>query len=507
LRFSTDISNLWRWKNDDDLSSDIAEIKKEYLQLEKIQNGEKELRPLIPVTDPEIDAWFAQVEKVSKLIEIYSKSNQQHFNTFVRVDTEASNKALKIMDKVNTTNLTVIDTAGADGEAEVGEVVGYSTPDINLLVFGDRPGQELNTCYDLIAQNCAESIASAPVLFLYNGQDYDFENFDSYDEIQEATKKIMMDLDRYLDPFRKGSIAGTSISFFAPSDHCVSYLNISSREGKEKSADGILFKNLAEAIYDHLPEVTKDNMEDEIEDTLREDGISYEQACKFVNDILSGIPGHDWTGDKNISEVFQSANKHYRTYSKDYGRISGSISRAKQMEFSRLYNYFIGTEDSPSKLNDNNYSEQWQKLIISYIYFVLSSEVNTDYGMGIGGHQWEYQPPRTMLAEESLFAEDILRKVSNSDGTEGASAYIEVLAKVHDIGSGSWERVNIKHTRDADLKLKLIAKSKRNPVNNLDEAILDTYVRGLLMTAEYKTLEFFKATAEMMEQHVVSYRF
>lgn len=499
LRFSTDISNLWRWSDEASISEELAEIKKEYSLLES--------RPFIPITDPEIDQWFEQVEQVAKLIENYSKENNQHFNTFIRVDTEASNSALRIMDKVNTSILTAIDTAGADGEAEVGEIVGYSTPDINLLVFGDRPGQELLTCYQLISQNCKESIASAPVLFLYNGQDYDLSNFDNYEEIQESTKKTMKALDTYLDSFRKGSVAGTSISFFSPSDHSVSYLNLSTREGKERVEDKEFFKNLGDAIYDHLPEVTKDNLEDEIEDALREEGIALDEAGKFVDEILSSIPSHVWTGCKNVSDVFYSDNTHFRTYSSDYGRISRAISRAKQVEFTRLYNYFVGSEEAPSALNALEYPEKWKQLIISYIYFVLSSEVNMDYGIGIGGHQWEYQPPRTMLAEESLFAEDILKKVSDSHGTEGASAYIEVLAQEHGIESRSWERVNIQHTTEADLKLRLIAESERNPVNNLDEAILDTYVRGLLMTAEYKVMEFFKTEGDVIKKRVLSYKF
>ena len=67
--------------------------------------------------------------------------------------------------------------------------------------------------------------------------------------------------------------------------------------------------------------------------------------------------------------------------------------------------------------------------------------------------------------------------------------------------------MNIQHTTEADLKLRLIAESERNPVNNLDEAILDTYVRGLLMTAEYKVMEFFKTEGDVIKKRVLSYKF
>ena len=150
----------------------------------------------------------------------------------------------------------------------------------------------------------------------------------------------------------------------------------------------------------------EDNLEDEIEDALREEGIALDEAGKFVDEILSSIPSHVWTGCKNVSDVFYSDNTHFRTYSSDYGRISSAISRAKQVEFTRLYNYFVGSEEAPSALNALEYPEKWKQLIISYLYFVLSSEVNMDYGIGIGGHQWEYQPPRTMLAEETPTASE-----------------------------------------------------------------------------------------------------
>lgn len=501
-RFTTDFTKNWDKIKDDDLKEDILKIKQEYNKLIEIQAG----RIAMPITDERISEWVSIVEIVSSLIEEYSKKNNEHFNTFVTVDTEAGKYAQYIMNKVNTQMLTVVDTPGADGEAEVCEI-GYATPDINLLMFGDRPGTELNTCFRQIAENCKESIASAPVLFLYNGQDFDLSNYDNYEEILDETKRVLKDLNNYLDPFRKGSIAGTGISFFSPIDHCVGYLNLSSREGKHKSEDDVFFNYLAESIYERLPEVTKDNLEDEIEEAINDAGISIEKAREFAVEIISNIPCHEWNGDKSPSEVFEASGKRYRTYSKDCGKVAGAISRAKQREFLRLYEYFIGTEKKPSVLTEQNYPEKWQSLIIKYIYVVLSSEVNSNYGLGVGEHQWENQPPVTMLAEESLFAEEVIRTVSDRIGTEASTAYVKVLNADHGIESGSWNRVSVDHTKEADMKLLLISKSVRHMVKDLDEAILDTYVHGLLMMAEYKMMEFFKAPESEIEQMVLVFSF
>ena len=114
--------------------------------------------------------------------------------------------------------------------------------------------------------------------------------------------------------------------------------------------------------------------------------------------------------------------------------------------------------------------------------------VRNDRGLGIGSHPWEEKPARTMLVEEAIVANKVLRKVLPEDEWRRNNPYREALQSGN-ISSATWNCVGCINDEDAIIKLKIIDECLSDiSVSSREKMVLCRYVGGLRKMAQWKIL-------------------
>ena len=206
------------------------------------------------------------------------------------------------------------------------------------------------------------------------------------------------------------------------------------------------------------------------------------EAKELVFSIMRSIPGHNLgISGKEFTVEQVLSGKHDRVMTKDNYRFHNDLYDAYKQEITLLDNFF-------SSLTAVQYPDEWQQIIIKYVYRKLTNSVRTDRGLGIGTHPWEERPARTMLIEESILADRILMNISGKDDRFKNEPYRKAL-KDSNITSATWNCVGCKNDAEAEIKLQIVKECLINvPVSSRQEMVLCRYVGGLRKVAQHNIL-------------------
>ena len=197
---------------------------------------------------------------------------------------------------------------------------------------------------------------------------------------------------------------------------------------------------------------------------------------------MEGITKHTLEkGENDYDENNIIKERHNRVMTNDNYALRNDLYAAYNQEISLLDNYF-------SEFKEEEYPEDWKQEIIKYIYKRLTQSVRQDRGLGVGFHPLEEYPAKTMLVEESIFADRILSSIESKEKEMINESYRDALSKV--IRSSSWNHVECVDNPERIIKLEIVKNYlSQIKVHTRQDLVLCRYIGGLRQIAQYKILK------------------
>jgi len=414
-----------------------------------------------------------EIEDVIKEIrEAESKyPKRKNSNTYIDTYQKPSEFCKELLRKCGLGSIEIVDTPGVSGSVEATKI---AKSDIYFFLIKPDNSEESETLKKIVMEIKAD-IATSKAVFLYKKEGFFLTNT-KYEYARIATRK---DMEPYNGLFNdlKGNIISTDLDVLDPSGHCILFPTMDPDD--IILPEELFLEEIQRKIVSAFNPVDESRRDEEFQELITKHG---EKAINFVLKLMEGIRPYELFKDGKIYSVEQVvAEKHDRVMTNDNYRFHSDLEKAYDIESSYLYDYF-------SSFTADEYPEEWQQLIIKYVYRKLINSIRTDRGLGVGAHPWEERPARTMLIEESIFADEVLNNISNQKPESRNEPYKEAL-KNNNITSASWNYVGCVDNEEAIIKLKIIKECLLNVnVSSRQNMVLCRYIGGLRKIAEYKIL-------------------
>lgn len=449
-----------------------------------IYNGEEEKDEKLTVLNKRISALLdhpytmdnleamKEMEAVTKELRKIEKDYPGRRNSDTYIDTyqRPSEFCKGLLRECKLGTIEFVDTQGVSGEVEASKV---AKSDIYVFVLRPDNEDEAQTLKKIV-KAIKSDVATSKAIFLYKIEGI----YSSKEEYQEAREEVHADMAEYSSLFEelKGSIISTDIDLLDPAGHCIAFPTMN----KEKPSfqEDFFLEELKAKMIESFMGDDEENRAAQFSKIVKERN---EDAKQLTLSIMINIPKHimgatdEFTTDQILSE------NHDRVMTKDNYRLHNDLYNAYYQESTLLDEYF-------SSFKAEQYPEEWQQIVIKYLYRKLTNSVRTDRGLGVGTHPWEERPARTMLIEESLVADKILMNITGKDYRFRNEPYRKALRDCN-ITSATWNYVGCKNDGEAELKLRIVKECLfKIKVSNRQEMVLCRYVGGLRKIAAYNIL-------------------
>lgn len=415
---------------------------------------------------------MAKIEQVVRELREIEKNfhNRKQSNTYIECFQTPSDFLKMLMRECNLGTLEFVDTPGVSGSVEASKI---AKSDIYVFILRPDNQEEAQTLRKIVDQ-IKPDVAVSNVLFLYRAETW-IESQEEFDEEMENARKDMSVFNAIFEDLR-GSIISTSIDLLDPAGHCLLFPTM--KAAKATVSENLFLQALGEKLKSAFSGDEEEKSTEEFQRVFQEHGDAVKE---LAFSILSEIPNHKYGNEGVFTTADFSNEKHDRVMTKDDYRIHNDLYRAYSEEAFLLGHYF-------SAFQAEDYPEDWQRIVIKYLYRVLSNSIRTDRGLGVGAHPWEEHPARTMLVEESILADAVLEAISGVAEERQNGPYRNAL-KRGGIKSATWNYVGCTSDKEAMLKLEIVRKCLLGfNVSNRMEMILCRYVGGLRKLAEFQIL-------------------
>lgn len=457
--FHTDFNSIY---NESD-SKEIAALKDKVTELtkhrfiqsnifkmEEIENVIREIREI------EQSKRYPNREKVSF-----------HINTYQKPSLFCE----KLLKECDLDDVQIIDTPGVSGNVEAKRV---AKSDIYIFLIKPDNSDEAQTLKAIVTQVKAD-VATSKVAFLYKKEGL-FLTLQKYKSAQNSVKE---DIKAFSDLFSdlKGNIIATELDILNPSRHCILFPTMDADE--VTLPEELFLQDIKKKLIKAFKPADEKEEDEIFKNIVCERG---DEAETLVLNIMEGITKHTLKKDMNdYDENDIIKEKHDRVMTNDHYILRNDLYAAYNQETKLLNNYF-------SKFKEEEYPEDWKQKIIKYIYKRLTQSVRQDRGLGVGFHPLEEYPARTMLVEESIFADRVLSSIESEEKKMNNESYRKALGKV--IESSSWNYVECVDNPERIIKLEIIKNHlSQIEVYTRQDLVLCRYIGGLRQIAQYKILK------------------
>lgn len=440
----------------------------------ELQDFNSRLSTLInhPYSMCDVDA-MKEIENSIKEIKTFEKKYDtiQSSDTYIDVYQKPSENAKKLLRECKLGSIEFTDTPGVSGKVAASKI---SKSDIYVFVLRPDNEDEADTLLKVIDVIKAD-VAASKVLYVYKIEGI----YSSKEEYNEAREEVRSDIRAFTSIFSnlRGSIISTDLALLNPEEHCIAFPTMN-KEKPSFQEDEFMFDFMG-ALAEAFKENNTIEQDKKFIDIVNSKGT---EAKNLVNYILNAIPAHNMgKSEEYVIDDIRMEN-HDRVKTKDNYRIAGDLSDGYRRESELLHTYF-------SAFKTEEYQSEWQQYIIKYIYNKLTYSIRTDRGLGKGGHPFEERPARTMLVEESLFADQIWESIISLESHSRNIPYRKVFVD-NNIISSTWNYVGCTEDKEAELKLRLIKECLIDKkVSSRKELVLCRYIGGLRLVAEYRVME------------------
>lgn len=459
----------------------------------EIKNLRIQIKSLIDHSFPQDNKKkMLEIENVIHKIKSIEGQYPNRRNSRIYIDTyqKPSDFCKEILEKCGLGIIEIIDTPGISGNVEVSHI---AKSDIYIFLVKPDNADEAQTLKKIVNKIKAE-VATSKVVFLYKKEGI-FLSKKKYEDARAAVKNDMMAYTELFSDF-KGSIISTELDVLDPASHCILFPTMDEEE--IVLSEELFLDDMRNKLFDAFMPENQDKENSEFEKLLIEEGSKAKDLALFV---MEEIKTHKlFNGKKEYTDCDMILEKHDRVMTKDNYRIRNDLDAAYKRECELLDECF-------SLYSVNEYKKEWQQKIIKFIYKKLSASVKNDRGLGIGFHQWEEQPARTMLVEESIIADKILNGMHDKQGHCLIDTYITAL-RDSNISSATWNRVGCISDEEAIVKLEIIKKCLLPvKVSSRQDMVLCRYIGGLRKIAEYKILELMGFDAKFAMEKLANLPF
>ena len=374
----------------------------------------------------------------------------------------------ELLKECDLDDVQIIDTPGISGNVEAKRV---AKSDIYIFLIKPDNSDEAQTLKAIVTQIKAD-VATSKVAFLYKKEGL-FLNLQKYKSAQNSVKE---DIKAFSDLFSdlKGSIIATELDVLNPSKHCILFPTMDAEE--VTLPEELFLQDIRKKLIEAFKPIDEKEEDEIFQNIVCEHG---DEAETLVLNIMEGITKH--TLKKGINDYDENniiKEKHDRVMTNDHYILRNDLYTAYNQETKLLDNYF-------SKFKEEEYPEEWKQKIIKYIYKRLTQSVRQDRGLGVGFHPLEEYPARTMLVEESIFAD---RNIEDKDKKMINKSYRDALGEI--IESSSWNYVECVDNPERIIKLEIVKNYlSQIEVYTRQDLVLCRYIGGLRQIAQYKILK------------------
>lgn len=419
-------------------------------KMEEIENVIREIREI------EQSKRYPNREKVSF-----------HINTYQKPSLFCE----KLLKECDLDDVQIIDTPGVSGNVEAKRV---AKSDIYIFLIKPDNSDEAQTLKAIVTQIKAD-VATSKVAFLYKKEGL-FLTLQKYKSAQNSVKE---DIKAFSDLFSdlKGNIIATELDILNPSKHCILFPTMDADE--VALPEELFLQDIKKKLIEAFKPADEKEEDEIFKNIVCERG---DEAETLVLNIMENITKHaliENINDYNENNII--IEKHNRVMTNDHYVLRNDLYAAYNQETKLLNNYF-------SKFKEEEYPEDWKQKIIKYIYKRLTQSVRQDRGLGVGFHPLEEYPARTMLVEESIFADRVLSSIESEEKKMNNESYRKALGKV--IESSSWNYVECVDNPERIIKLEIIKNHlSQIEVYTRQDLVLCRYIGGLRQIAQYKILK------------------
>lgn len=457
--FHTDFNSIY---NESD-SKEMAALKDKVTELTKHRFIQSNISKM-----EEIENVIREIREIEQSKRYPNKEKVSfHINTYQKPSLFCE----ELLKECDLDDVQIIDTPGVSGNVEAKRV---AKSDIYIFLIKPDNSDEAQTLKNIVTQIKAD-VATSKVAFLYKKEGL-FLTLQKYKSAQNSVKE---DIKAFSDLFAdlKGSIITTELDVLNPSKHCILFPTM---DADEVTLPEELF---LQDIKKKLIEAFKPADEKEEDEIFKNIVCKYgDEAETLVLNIMEGITKHTLEkGENDYDENNIIKERHNRVMTNDNYALRNDLYAAYNQEISLLDNYF-------SEFKEEEYPEDWKQEIIKYIYKRLTQSVRQDRGLGVGFHPLEEYPAKTMLVEESIFADRILSSIESKEKEMINESYRDALSKV--IRSSSWNHVECVDNPERIIKLEIVKNYlSQIKVHTRQDLVLCRYVGGLRQIAQYKILK------------------
>lgn len=377
----------------------------------------------------------------------------------------------ELLKECDLDDVQIIDTPGVSGNVEAKRV---AKSDIYIFLIKPDNSDEAQTLKDIVTQIKAD-VATSKVAFLYKKEGL-FLTLQKYKSAQNSVKE---DIKAFSDLFSdlKGNIIATELDVLNPSKHCILFPTMDA--GEVTLPEELFLQDIKKKLVEAFKPADEKEEDEIFKNIVCKRG---DEAETLVLNIMKGITKHTLKKDMNdYDENNIIKEKHDRVMTNDHYILRNDLYAAYNQETKLLNNYF-------SKFKEEEYPEDWKQKIIKYIYKRLTQSVRQDRGLGVGFHPLEEYPARTMLVEESIFADRVLSSIESEEKKMNNESYRKALGKV--IESSSWNYVECVDNPERIIKLEIIKNHlSQIEVYTRQDLVLCRYIGGLRQIAQYKILK------------------
>ena len=391
----------------------------------------------------------------------------------------------ELLKECDLDDVQIIDTPGVSGNVEAKRV---AKSDIYIFLIKPDNSDEAQTLKDIVTQIKAD-VATSKVAFLYKKEGL-FLTLQKYKSAQNSVKE---DIKAFSDLFSdlKGNIIATELDVLNPSKHCILFPTMDA--GEVTLPEELFLQDIKKKLVEAFKPADEKEEDEIFKNIVCERG---DEAETLVLNIMEGITKHTLKKDMNdYDENDIIKEKHDRVMTNDHYILRNDLYAAYNQETKLLNNYF-------SKFKEEEYPEDWKQKIIKYIYKRLTQSVRQDRGLGVGFHPLEEYPARTMLVEESIFADRILSSIEGKEKEMINESYRDALGEV--IRSSSWNHVECVDKPERIIKLEIVKNClSQIKVHTRQDLVLCRYIGGLRRIAQYKILKLM-GKEDNVAMHILS---
>jgi hypothetical protein len=270
-------------------------------------------------------------------------------------------------------------------------------------------------------------------------------------------------------------IVGADIDITCLKDHCLCFplIGVDEMTFSERVFQGKFFEVLEKTLCNKKESDLRNRFNKAVNENTAD-------VFEFIKEILCGIPEHRCQSNGScVAEFIERMSSDYQLLESEPG-----VFKAYCAEKKNLFDYF-------SSFSSNNLLVDWKQDVVRYLFYLLSSGVGKDCGMGVLFKQTEYYYSKLLFICETIIAKRLLVRFDIFSETSFTENYRNVMKSVF----GAVDLFDNVYCRLDNMMLRKLGFASRNfsevGTDSVFSLVLYNYYGSMRKILEYEILRNF----------------